>query len=147
MKKKIYIVSPTTGVIQTIYETKNFFIYKKKIIINSKKNIIVSPSNGKIKNDFSKKINFIIQYDPNIHILITNKFKKNTYKKINIIPTNLNNYNICTGEIIFMINYLNNNKHNYEYQTIIEIYSTKKIKKTKNSLIQVQAGTTILSSI
>ncbi|VFP83509.1 hypothetical protein [Buchnera aphidicola] len=140
MKKIIYIVSPITGTIQNIYETKNLFTYKKKIIINSKKNIIVSPINGKIKNNFSKEISFTIQSNPDIHILIKNKNN-------NIFPSKIHNCNVCAGEIILLLSNLDNNKKSNYYQTTIKISCKKKIKKTKKFLYKVQAGITILAVI
>ncbi|VFP80961.1 PTS system glucose-specific EIIA component [Buchnera aphidicola (Cinara kochiana kochiana)] len=147
MKKKIYIVSPTTGTIQNIYETKNFSIYMQKIIINSKKNIIVSPINGTIKNNFLKKINFIIQSNPDICICIKNKIIIQKKIKNNIIPVSTNCRNVCAGEIIFVLSNFNHNNQFNHYQTTIQISCKKKINKIKKSLYRVQAGITILTLI
>ncbi|VFP87853.1 PTS system glucose-specific EIIA component [Buchnera aphidicola (Cinara piceae)] len=147
MNNKKYIFSPISGIVQNIYETKDFLNYTKKIIIHSTKKIIVSPCDGIIKNYFPKKKNFIIQSNSNINIYIKNKYILKNKKKNNFFSMKKKSTKICSGEIIFIINELTKKNKSMYVQTTIEISCNQKMKKIKNSLYKVKAGITILTYI
>ncbi|VAX76251.1 hypothetical protein [Buchnera aphidicola] len=145
MDNKKYIFSPISGNIKKIFEKKKNKIYKKKITICSQGNIIVAPCNGIIYNCQLEKMSFIMQLDSNITITIKNKYKKKN--KVYQMIKNKKNQKICAGTIIFTIKNSNIKKNIINLDTLIKIYSNKKMKKKKNFLYYVRAGISILAVI
>ncbi|VFP77610.1 PTS glucose transporter subunit IIA [Buchnera aphidicola] len=146
-KKKRYILSPITGIIQNIFDIKNPIMNQTRIIIHSNKKIIVSPCNGQIKNYHPKKIKFIIQSEYGAQIVIKNKlFKKNNQKYI-YIPINTESINIYAGKILFLIKSTSLHDQSIYLQTTVNIICKQKINNLKKKLHKTQAGITVLASI
>uniref|UniRef100_A0A451DF01 PTS system glucose-specific EIIA component n=1 Tax=Buchnera aphidicola (Cinara pseudotsugae) TaxID=2518978 RepID=A0A451DF01_9GAMM len=147
MNKKRYILSPITGIIQKIFDIKNPIINQKKIIIHSKKKIIVSPCNGKIKNYYPKKIKFIIQSEYGAQILIKNTLFKKKNQKYTYIPINKESINTYAGKILFLINSTSLHDQSIYLQTTVNITCKKKINNLKKKSHKTQAGITALAFI
>ncbi|VFP84807.1 PTS system glucose-specific EIIA component [Buchnera aphidicola (Cinara splendens)] len=146
-KKKRYILSPITGIIQNIFDIKNTIINQKKIIIHSNKKIIVSPCNGQIKNYYPKKIKFIIQSEYGAQIVIKNKIFKKKNQKYAYIPINKESINIYAGKILFLINNTNLHDQSIYLETTVNIICKQKINNLKKKSHKIQAGITVLAFI
>ncbi|WP_041749131.1 hypothetical protein [Buchnera aphidicola] len=143
MKKKKYIVSQISGYIKKIYNIKKKKFFKKKIIFESEKNIIVSPCNGIIKSFFPKKNSCIIQNEINTLITIKNKIYNNEKKIINFISLIKNSKKIYIGEIIFLIKNIFHKIYLNKSITNMTITSKKKINTYKKKY-KIKAGITKL---